>query len=372
MGALSMQSSTERGVVCTLSKSLDADARTAFENFVRASPGYTYHQSAFWPSWAPVSSLQHFRYLTARHDGMMVAAAVVRFTRLAPKRFLASLMRGPVVRDVATMSPLLPALAEAVADAGACSILLNPCLTGDDALQASEILKQHGFAPTPPDQQPVHTATGLIDLEPSEPDIFASFKSRGRRQIRQALKRGVTVRDAVDEADAARLQTVFDGFTARRAGYDVGGLPGMTTQWRMVQELGGAFLLAEVDGQLIGGHVVVRHHDTGFWLTLATSDDYPDLPRSYPLLWEAMRRAKAIGCRRYDMAGLTDGETEDAGARNRQQFKMAFNPDIARLVPTHVKSLKPVSHAVLFRARQAYRNSRVKTYVGPMLRRRTA
>ncbi len=150
MGALLMQSSTERGVVCTLSESLDADARTAFEDFVRASPGYTYQQSALWPSWAPVSSLQHFRYLTAQRDGMMVAAAVVRFTRLAPKRFLASLMRGPVVRDVATMSPLLPALAEAVADAGACSILLNPCLAGEDALTRPEIMRQHGFAPTPP------------------------------------------------------------------------------------------------------------------------------------------------------------------------------------------------------------------------------
>ena len=270
-----MQSSTECGVVCTLSERLDADARTAFEDFVRASPGHTYQQSALWPSWAPVSSLQDSRYLTAHRDGKMVAAAVVRFTRLAPKRYLASLMRGPVLQDVAMMAPLLPALAQTVADAGACSILLNPCLTGEDALQASEILRQHGFAPTPPDQQPIHTATGLIDLEPSEQEILASFKSRGRRQIRQALKRGVTVRDAADEADAARLQAVFDGFAARHTGYDVGGLPGMTTQWRMVQELGGAFLLAEVKGRLIGGHVVVRHHDTAFWLTLATSTTTP-------------------------------------------------------------------------------------------------
>jgi lipid II:glycine glycyltransferase (peptidoglycan interpeptide bridge formation enzyme) len=164
---------------------------------------------------------------------------------------------------------------------------------------------------------------------------------------------------------------VFDAFAAKRADYDVGGLPGMTTQWRMVQELGGVFLLAELQGQVIGGHVVIRHHDTAFWLTLATSDDYPEVPRSYPLLWEAMRRAKAMGCKSYDMAGLPDGEPENAGAKNRQQFKMAFNPRLERLVPVFVKSLRPVSHAILFRARQAYRNSRIKTFVGPVLRRRT-
>jgi hypothetical protein len=69
---------------------------------------------------------------------------------------------------------------------------------------------------------------------------------------------------------------------------------------------------------------------------------------------------------------LPDGETEDAGARNREQFKMAFNPRLERLVPTHVKSLKPVSHAILFRARQAYRSSQLKSYIGPALRRRSA
>ena len=369
---MSMQSAADRGLVCDLAHRLDLDARMAFERFVRASPCHTYQQSALWPSHAPTSSLQHFRYLTARRDGALVAAAVVRFTRLAPWRFLASMMRGPVVHDVEMLDPLLPAISEVVAGAGACSLLLNPCFVGDDALRACAILARHGFAPIPADQQPVHTATGLIDLEPDEEEIFAGFKSRGRRQIRQALKRGVTVREAIDETDAARLQTVFDGFAAMRPGYETGGLPAMTTQWRIVQELGGVFLLAELDGRLIGGHVVVRHHDTAFWLTLATSDDYPDIPRSYPLLWEAMRRAKAIGCRRYDMAGLTDGDTGDDGAKNRQQFKTAFNPRFERLVPTHVKSLRPISHAILFRARQAYRSSRVRTYAGPILRRRSA
>jgi hypothetical protein len=71
------------------------------------------------------------------------------------------------------------------------------------------------------------------------------------------------------------------------------------------------------------------------------------------------------------MAGLPDGEPENAGAKNRQQFKMAFNPRLERLVPVYVNRLRPVSHAILFRARQAYRNSRIKTFVGPVLRRRT-
>jgi lipid II:glycine glycyltransferase (peptidoglycan interpeptide bridge formation enzyme) len=368
---MSMQSDMDRGLVCNLAERLDADGRAEFDHFVGASPCHTYYQSALWPTWSPTSSLQRFRYLTARHNGALAAAGVVRFTSLAPWRFLASMMRGPVVHDVEMLDLLLPLITKAVTRAGACSLLINPLFAGDDALQVSAILARHGFSPTPPDQQPVHTTTGLIDLEPSEDEIFASFKSRGRRQIRQAQKHGVIVREAVGEADVARLQAVFDAFAAKRADYDVGGLPGMTTQWRMVQELGGVFLLAELQGQVIGGHVVIRHHDTAFWLTLATSDDYPEVPRSYPLLWEAMRRAKAMGCKSYDMAGLPDGEPENAGAKNRQQFKMAFNPRLERLVPVYVKSLRPVSHAILFRARQAYRNSRIKTFVGPVLRRRT-
>jgi lipid II:glycine glycyltransferase (peptidoglycan interpeptide bridge formation enzyme) len=355
-----------------LQTELDAEAMAQFRTFVGASPCHTYYQSELWPTWAPTSSLQRFRYLTVRRDGKLLAAAVVRLTKLAPSRFLATMMRGPIVKDVSLLDRVLPAMSRALANAGACSLLLNPHFAGDDAVAACSVLARHGFSPTPAGQQPVHTATGLIDLEPSEDEIFAGFKSRGRRQIRQALKRGVTVREAADEADAARLQPVFEAFAANRADYDVGGLPAMIAQWQMVQALGGVFLLAELGGELIGGHVAIRHHDTAFWLTLATSDDHPEVPRSYPLLWEAMRCAKAQGCRSYDMAGLPDGETEDAGARNREQFKMAFNPRLERLVPTHVKSLKPVSHAILFRARQAYRSSQLKSYIGPALRRRSA
>ena len=98
----------------------------------------------------------------------------------------------------------------------------------------------------------------------------------------------------------------------------------------------------------------MRQGDEAIWLSLATSDAYPNIPRSYPLLWEGMRLARKMGCVGYDLAGIPVDETRDAGEANRNQFKSAFAPTRRIMPPMQIAALKPVSHFVLFGAREFY------------------
>ena len=82
-----------------------------------------------------------------------------------------------------------------------------------------------------------------------------------------------------------------------------------------------------------------------------------------------MRVMKAQGCREFDLAGVPFEDDEDAGKQKRQFFKAAFNPRVAHLVPIHAAVLRPLSHAFLFRARQAYRRSSLRHHLTPLLRR---
>jgi len=351
-----------------LSEELEPHEAERFHAFVESSAASSYLQSPQWPRIAPATKLQRFFHLTCEEDGELAVAGIARFTRLAPGRHLASFQRGPVFREPAAFERCLPELARVLREAGACTCLVNPRWEDDKAELVCGALERNGFVALPPDSEPQYRSTGLVDLTPSEDELLAGFKRRCRRFIRSATKKGLVVRPARDEADAARFQQLFGDFAVRK-GYGVDGQPSVLDQWRVVKQQGGVFLLAEIEDELVGGHVVFRESKRAFWMTLASSDRFPDIPRSYNLLWEAMREMKRQGCTSFDMAGFPPDEPRDEAERKRMYFKQAFEPRRVKLVPMHSLALRPLSHALLFGSRQMYRrNERLQALVAPLLR----
>lgn len=356
------------GLACRLVDELTAEQHARLDAFLAASPATSYMQRLSWPTLAPLSRLQRFRYLWCERDGDLVLGGVVRFTKLFPGRYLAVFPRGPVVRHISDLGPCLPQVKESLRRAGASTVLMNPRWEDRDALEVHRTLVEHGFNEVPRAEQAMYPITGLVDLTRPEEDILASFKQRCRRHLRGAARKGLTVRPAASEEDAARLKKLVVEFGLDK-GLDVGAQPDLMDQWRFVQAEGGVFLLAEVEGQLVGGHVAFREGSRAVWMVMASTPVMPKLPRSYNLLWEALRLMKGLGCAEFDLAGVPFEGDEDEGKQKRQFFKAAFNPRVAHLVPIHAAVLRPLSHAFLFRARQAYRRSSLRHHLTPLLRR---
>ncbi|QNQ08576.1 lipid II:glycine glycyltransferase FemX [Sphingomonas alpina] len=342
-------------VTAHLSSNLDVESGSLFDRFALESPFAAYQQSRAWVDAVPHSKVQDYLFFRCLDGDTLIGTAVVRRTRLFAGRWLATVQRGPVVHDATLFATVLSSLARTAAAQGCCTMQLAPRVRGRDLPTMSEALRAAGFAPLPTHRQPLHSATGIVWLDKPEEEILAGFKQRGRRQLKAAAKAGVTVRRATGAADVAAYQRVLDAFRAAKADYDMNGLPDAAGQVALVERLGGALLLAERDGIVIGGHVFVRQADEAIWLSLATSDDDPSVPRSYPLLWEGMRLAREMGCIGYDLAGLPVGEAQDGGEANRSQFKSAFAPTHRVMPPVHVAALKPLAHTLLFNARQIYR-----------------
>lgn len=324
------------------------------DGFLCSSPFAAYQQSRAWANVAPRGRRHDFlTYLCL--DGIVpIGAAIVRRTYLSPLHWLATIQRGPVVHAADALEIVLPEMLASLAARGCCSVQLAPRVRGRDLPRMAEALRASGFAPLDDDRQPLHRATGIVWLDKSEEAVFAGFRQRGRRQVRAAEKAGITVRVAEGQDDVARYQVVLDSFRASRPDYDMAGLPDAAGQAALIDALGGAMLLAECGGETIGGHAFVRQGDEAIWLSLATSDAYPDIPRSYPLVWQAMRMARGMGCVGYDLAGIPIEEPRDAGEANRHQFKAAFAPTRRIMPPMQIAALKPMPHFVLFGARELY------------------
>ncbi|MEH3100945.1 lipid II:glycine glycyltransferase FemX [Sphingomonas adhaesiva] len=326
----------------------------AFDAFLRDTPFAAYQQTRAWAAAAPASARRGWRWFFHHDAHGPIGAAVIRTTRLGFGRWLATIQRGPVVHDPARFAETLSALLDALRDAGCCTVQLAPRVRGRALPVMTEALRGYGFAPLPHDQQSLHQATGIVWLDKPEEDVLAGFRQRARRALRSAQRAGITVRTATGARDLAAYQRVLDDFAAARPGYDISGQPDAHGQAALVAACGGDLLLAERDGVAIGAHGFVRQADEAIWLSLATSDRDGVSP-GYPLLWEAMRRARARGCVGYDLAGLPLDEPQDAGEAGRAQFKSAFAPHRRVMPPMQMAVLDPLAHHLLFGARQAYR-----------------
>lgn len=327
----------------------------AIDAFLRNSPFAAYQQTRAWAAAAPARARQDWWVFRAHAGGALAGAAIVRRTRLGLGYALATVQRGPIVHDPALFGPVLAALGERLAAIRCCSAQLGPRARGRALPAMAEALRGHGFAPLPADRQPLHETTGIVWLDKPEEAILAGFKQRGRRQIRTAEKAGVAIRAVAGEADLRTYQAVLDAFAAARPGYDMGGQPDAAGQARLIAANGGAMLLAECDGRAIGAHAFVRQADEAIWLSLATTSDAPQIPRGYLLLWEGMRRARALGSVGYDLAGLPLEGARGEGEAGREQFKTAFAPHRRIMPPMHVAALAPLPHLLLFGARQLWR-----------------
>jgi lipid II:glycine glycyltransferase (peptidoglycan interpeptide bridge formation enzyme) len=337
-----------------LCEALSEEDAAAFDAFAAANPRAAYQQSRAWAENAPRGRRHRFLYFLCREGGAVIGAAIVRRTRLAPGAILATVQRGPLVRDLSDLPRVVEALGQALEAQGCCTLILGPRFTGEERAAAQTALAGLRFKPLPAEAQALHGVTGIVPLDAYESALFARFKQRGRRAIRKAEQAGLVVREA-READLAACQSLLDAFHQARPGYDSSGQLDILAQIRMVAALGGALLVAEHEGRIVGWHSFVRQGGSGIWLGLATDDD-PRLPRSYLLLWEAVRRCRAMGLSRYDLAGLA-AEGAESG---RDQFKTAFDPGREHLLPAVVRALKPLRHALFFTARTLYRRLRAR------------
>lgn len=347
------------GMRVRVDESLTPKAKRRLLAFLETCPSASWLQCPEFTRRCPPPPRHRYVMLSAyERPGQLAGFGLARLSQLMPGRYLASFRRGPVTRTTADLARILPGFTARLRQMGCCSLQLNPRWSGaEDVAEVTRVLQQAGARPLPAEEQSLHTATALIGLSGGPDDLMGRLKQRCRRQIRKAAKTGLEVRPAetVEQAQAfGGLMQAF--FRARGLGLD--SVPPVERQWAMTRERG-AFLLAWQQDRLMGGHVMIGDGGRAFWLVLARAEDQSAAASAgYPLVWEALQQAQAQGFAVYDMAGAPPIGREgaaDAGARNRDQFKSAFNPEVTPLVPAHVLPLRQPDHMLLFGMRQKTR-----------------
>ena len=311
-------------------------APSGWDDAAVRSPGGHVLQST---AWATVRAEQGWRPQFVR-IGDPLPLALVLWRDLPPGQRLAYVPRGPIVASANDLPHALDALARLAREQRAVFMKVDPELTADDAARA---LRAAGFARAE-DIQPV-LATLVLDLTPAEEALFAALEKDTRWSVRQAEKRGITLRDAAGERDLRALYDLY-AETGRRAGFITRTWDYYRRMWGTLSDAGFAKVrLAEREGRAVAGALVWRCGEREVYQSAATNDEGRTAYAAYALLWRCIIEAKRGGARLLDFGGIPQDVTrKDDPMYGPYQFKKGFGGTPRRFVGAHDVVPNPVAY----------------------------
>lgn len=171
--------------------------------------------------------------------------------------------------------------------------------------------------------------TVTVDLTGTEDELLMRMKSKTRYNIRLAGRRGVRVRPGGSE-DIDLLYQMY-AHTALRDDFTIRSKVYYQVVWDTFFKAGLAEpLIAEVEDQPVGAVVIFRFGNRALYMHGMSLDAHREKMFNYLLQWEAMLRARAAGCQRYDLWGAPDEFTEDDPLWGVYRFKDGFGGRVER------------------------------------------
>lgn len=328
-------------------------------------------QSAFWArfkqqfGWCP-----HF--FDVRPSGAGASAPppsplLVLTRRLSPGAHIAYVPHGPEAPElVAAGADAAAGAAEAVLAELAAGVAqrLERCPLFVRFDVPFEEAATGGLVRAPVDIQPPSTV--IINLRQEEEALLGAMKSKTRYNVRLAGKRGVEVREgrvraAADEAldepaddldhwyelyreTAARDRIAIHSPAYYRALFD-------TAAAYPAVDL--SLLVAEHEGELLAGIIVLRFGGTATYLYGASSNRKRNLMAPYALQWEAMRRSRAAGAAHYDLFGVPPADDPGHPMHGLYRFKTGFGGRILHRAGGWDYPARPAGYALYRTAERA-------------------
>jgi lipid II:glycine glycyltransferase (peptidoglycan interpeptide bridge formation enzyme) len=181
--------------------------------------------------------------------------------------------------------------------------------------------------------------TVLIDLTPSEDELLIRMKQKTRYNVRLAQKKGVSVRVGTVD-DLPLLYRMYaetslrDEFLIREEGY-------YQTVWRNFMSVPISIsglqpfcepLIAEVLGEPVGAVSLFYFAGQAIYLFGMSRETAREKMPNYLLQWEAMRRAKELGCKIYNLWGAPDEFNESDGLWGVFRFKEGLGGYVMRTI----------------------------------------
>jgi lipid II:glycine glycyltransferase (peptidoglycan interpeptide bridge formation enzyme) len=324
-----------------------AERRKQWDDFVAQHPNGHLLQTWGWGElkagigWYPI----RFALCDVEQQQMMAAAQVLcRPAGRLPLRagHFAYIPKGPVLdwSQPLLCDALFSQLNHHLGNRGALALRIE--LPQEANIAGSEDIRTRvislGFHPAPA-KQPVRTI--LLNLAPNEETLLARMKEKWRYNVRLAARKGVTVRVA-QSADDVRAWYKLLQTTSERDKFGIHTLAYYLQAWQIFATCNQArLLLAEYQGQLLGGIFVALLAKQAIYLYGASANEQRHLMPNYLLQWEAIRWARQEGAALYDFWGIPATDDDDEDMAGVYRFKRGWGGEIVSFLGAYEHDYHP-------------------------------
>jgi peptidoglycan pentaglycine glycine transferase (the first glycine) len=269
-----------------------------WDALVQASPGSSFMQAWAWADFKEKEGYCTFRYGLFEQDSLVGGCIFYSYLRNTQANLLIATGGPylPIGQEAPAFAQLLDTVQTLAQQVGAITLRLEPLWpTKPEYLQE--------FVRAPVDFLPSETL--WIDLRPSEGEILAAMKPKGRYNIRVSQRQGVEVDFTTDLSAIPIFYDVFwetverQQFFGEPYGFFIN-LCQTLLNTRMA-EIG----LATRKGDVLAVILLVYWGSKATYLYGGRTDRSPEAMASYGLHWAALQRAKAKGCHFYDFYGYS-------------------------------------------------------------------
>lgn len=291
-----------------------SEGRGSWDAFVAAHPYGGVEQSWAWGELQTrIPGRPAFYVLGAYEGAILLGGTLVIRQEMGRGKAWLWCPRGPLLPTdgaVEVWESLLKAVKELAKKHGDVFMRIEPGVPVDEAFVAKGKLAENRYFPE-------HTLT--LDLTLSEEDLLGQMTQKGRYNIKQAEKQGVTVRevgeDGVDDFYKLLADTADrDAFAVHKAHF----------YGDFLKSLNGNLYLAQQNGEVVAGMLVTTFGETATYYFGASSSAHRESKAPYLLQWTAIRDAKRAGMKVYDFLGIAPEGDEKHAWAGVTQFKTRF------------------------------------------------
>lgn len=194
------------------------------------------------------------------------------------------------------------------------------------------------------------TANFLLDLTPSEEELFKNLHSKHRYNARYAKKKGVTIELAQKDEDLENFYDLLKS-TSLRQNYFVRPKKYYRLIWDELHPQDMCHILtAKYKGELLASWMLFLYEKTLYYPYGGSNERHKNLFASNALGWESIRFGKSKGCEVFDMWGAAeDLEDKKDPYYGFTRFKAKFNGRHVRYIDSYDLPINKPLHLIFTR-----------------------
>jgi lipid II:glycine glycyltransferase (peptidoglycan interpeptide bridge formation enzyme) len=213
----------------------------------------------------------------------------------------------------------------------------KPSQTWSEVINKKLVISKHPLFPS---------WTQIVDLSKSEDELLKSFHPKTRYNIRLAQKKGVVVKEESNENGFKIFAKLYFD-TCRRQKYHGHDLNYHKIVWENLKDNIAHILIAYYQDEPLAAYQIWIYDKIGYYTYGGSSEKYRNLMGANLLMWEAIKLAKKLGAKTFDMWGsLPPDYNQNHPWAGFTRFKSGYGTKFVEMIGSYDLVINPLLYKI--------------------------